>query len=263
MWPVDYARRQPLCEWTLDTPRQSTTVAAAVGTRHRSGTDPLNMFDADVLIVGAGPVGLLSALALAQNGASVIVVEADSRLNDSPRAAVYFPSTLGALRELGVLDDLEKRGFRNLRLSYHVPGLDFHVMISLEVLHGITFDYVVHAGQDVIDEIAMAHAQPLGVSVLFDHRLTGVSQRNRASAKHSNEALRVDPIAEDLGHRVAVDFQHHRVDIATYSAVLQPYMFNLGARVAQEINSAMIVCGHPGGFGGHDYDGEASQVGEL
>jgi 2-polyprenyl-6-methoxyphenol hydroxylase-like FAD-dependent oxidoreductase len=118
------------------------------------------MFDADVLIVGAGPVGLLSALALAQNGARVIVVEADSRLNDSPRAAVYFPSTLGALCELGVLDDLGKRGFRNSRLGYHVPGLDFHVMISLEVLHGITFDYMVHAGQGVIDEIAMAHAQP-------------------------------------------------------------------------------------------------------
>jgi len=134
------------------------------------------MFDADVLIVGAGPVGLLSALALAQNGARVIVVEADSRLNDSPRAAVYFPSTLGALCELGVLDDLEKRGFRNSRLGYHVPGLDFHVMISLEVLHGITFDYMVHAGQDVIDEIAMAHAQPLGASVLFNHRLTALRQ---------------------------------------------------------------------------------------
>ena len=48
-----------------------------------------------------------------------------------------------------MLDDLEKRGFRNSRLGHHVPGLDFHVMISLEVLHGITFDYMVHAGQVV------------------------------------------------------------------------------------------------------------------
>jgi 3-(3-hydroxy-phenyl)propionate hydroxylase len=75
------------------------------------------MLETDVLIVGAGPVGLLSALALAQQGVGVIVVEASDRLNDSPRAAIYFPSTLQALQELGVLDDLERRGLRNSRLG--------------------------------------------------------------------------------------------------------------------------------------------------
>ena len=41
----------------------------------------------EVLIVGAGPVGLLTAVALAQSGVDVMVVEAEAKLNDSPRAA--------------------------------------------------------------------------------------------------------------------------------------------------------------------------------
>jgi 2-polyprenyl-6-methoxyphenol hydroxylase-like FAD-dependent oxidoreductase len=134
------------------------------------------MLETDVLIVGAGPVGLLSALALAQEGVGVIVVEASDRLNDSPRAAIYFPSTLQALQELGVLDDLERRGLRNSRLGHHVPGLHFHAVISLDVLRGISFDYMVHAGQDVVDEIAMEHARRYGAQVLFEHRLTELRQ---------------------------------------------------------------------------------------
>jgi 2-polyprenyl-6-methoxyphenol hydroxylase-like FAD-dependent oxidoreductase len=138
------------------------------------------MLETDVLIVGAGPVGLLSALALAQKGVEVIVVEADSRLNDSPRAAIYFPSTLKAMHELGVLDDLEERGLRNSRLGHHVPEFDFHTILSLDVLRGVTFDYMVHAGQDVVDQIAMEHAQRYGVRVLFEHRLVTFRQDAQA-----------------------------------------------------------------------------------
>ncbi len=56
----------------------------------------------DVLIVGAGPVGLLTALALAQKGVSVTVVEAAEGVSDAPRAMVYFAPTMIALHELGL-----------------------------------------------------------------------------------------------------------------------------------------------------------------
>ena len=42
----------------------------------------------DVLIVGAGPVGMLTALTLAQAGVSVRVLEKEPDIIDSPRAAV-------------------------------------------------------------------------------------------------------------------------------------------------------------------------------
>ena len=68
---------------------------------------------ADVIVVGAGPVGLLTALALAQGGATVIVLEKEPGIVESPRAAVYFPSTLIVLEELGLLDELNAIGFQN------------------------------------------------------------------------------------------------------------------------------------------------------
>lgn len=41
---------------------------------------------ADFIVVGAGPVGLLTALGLARAKASVPVLESGPALNDSPRA---------------------------------------------------------------------------------------------------------------------------------------------------------------------------------
>ena len=125
----------------------------------------------DVLIVGAGPVGLLTALALAQTGASVRVIEREEAIIDSPRAAVYFPSTLVILEELGVLDDLEKVGFRNWDFGTHVPEFGYHSVIKAQKVAGIKWDYQLHAGQDAVARVAMEHAQRLGVEVLFGHDL--------------------------------------------------------------------------------------------
>ena len=51
-----------------------------------------------VLIVGAGPVGLFLALKLAQKGIKVKVLECESKINESPRAATYAPCPLFALQ---------------------------------------------------------------------------------------------------------------------------------------------------------------------
>jgi 3-(3-hydroxy-phenyl)propionate hydroxylase len=40
-----------------------------------------------VIVAGAGPVGVIMALALARQGLAVRVFEAEARVNDSPRAA--------------------------------------------------------------------------------------------------------------------------------------------------------------------------------
>ena len=89
------------------------------------------MLEADVLVVGAGPVGMLAALGLAQTGASVIVVEAGEKLNDSPRAAVYFATSLIALEELGILDDLDCIGTRTQVFGHHVARVPRWVVDGL------------------------------------------------------------------------------------------------------------------------------------
>src|SRR5262245_28255488 len=63
-----------------------------------------------VLIAGGGPVGVVAALALARQGIAVRVFEAEARVNDSPRAATTHAATLEMLAELGLIDEVTRRG---------------------------------------------------------------------------------------------------------------------------------------------------------
>jgi 3-(3-hydroxy-phenyl)propionate hydroxylase len=63
-----------------------------------------------VLVVGGGPVGVVAALALAQRGVEVRVFEAEEAVNEAPRAASTHPATLEMLADLGLIDDVIRRG---------------------------------------------------------------------------------------------------------------------------------------------------------
>jgi 3-(3-hydroxy-phenyl)propionate hydroxylase len=66
-----------------------------------------------VIVVGAGPVGLCLSLALAQQGVRVCLVEAlgdDNFLEQVPRAGTNHPATLELLDRIGLYDKLEPRG---------------------------------------------------------------------------------------------------------------------------------------------------------
>jgi 2-polyprenyl-6-methoxyphenol hydroxylase-like FAD-dependent oxidoreductase len=129
----------------------------------------------DVIVVGAGPVGMLTALALAQGGASVTVLEREPEIINSPRAAVYFPSTLIILEELGLLDELNAIGFQNRDFGTHVPQFGYSSVVTTEPVEGIPYDYQLHAGQHDVARVAMEHAVELGVEVLFDHEVTAIA----------------------------------------------------------------------------------------
>lgn len=63
-----------------------------------------------VLIAGAGPVGVVAALALAQRDIPVRVFEAAEQVNDAPRASTLHPATLELLSKLGLLNDVIAQG---------------------------------------------------------------------------------------------------------------------------------------------------------
>ncbi|KAJ5631976.1 hypothetical protein N7490_008315 [Penicillium lividum] len=63
-----------------------------------------------VLIVGAGPSGLLLALMLGKKGIPVRLLEAAESLDDRPRATHYSPPAVYELRRAGVLDDMKSEG---------------------------------------------------------------------------------------------------------------------------------------------------------
>ena len=66
--------------------------------------------DRPIIIAGAGPVGVITALALARQGFAVQVFEAEARVNDSPRAATTHAATLEILDNLGLVEEVIRRG---------------------------------------------------------------------------------------------------------------------------------------------------------
>ena len=68
------------------------------------------MNEAPVLVAGGGPVGVITALALAQRGIPVRVFEAAESVNDAPRASTLHPATLEMLAAIGLLDEVTARG---------------------------------------------------------------------------------------------------------------------------------------------------------
>jgi len=132
-----------------------------------------------VLIAGGGPVGVVTALALARQGIPVHVLEAERSVNDSPRAATTHAATLEMLAELGLIEEVIRRGLiepkfriwdratRELIVEFDFGALE----------HDTRFPYVVQCEQHKLANMAIerlrgfAHAR-----VDFSTRVTAVQQ---------------------------------------------------------------------------------------
>jgi len=68
------------------------------------------MFDTDVLIAGAGPVGLTLGAALTQRGLGNVLIDRQAEGANTSRAAVIHARTLEALDELAVTGEMVERG---------------------------------------------------------------------------------------------------------------------------------------------------------
>jgi len=64
-----------------------------------------------ILIAGGGPVGFITALALARQGLPVHLFEAEAGINDMPRAATTHAATLEMLAGLGMVEEVIERGY--------------------------------------------------------------------------------------------------------------------------------------------------------
>jgi len=110
----------------------------------------------DVLIAGAGPVGLVTALGLQRAGVSVTVLEAEPAIVASPRAIVYHWPVLPGLERLGVLDEVEARGIRKQDYAFRVHETGEVISYSTDVLADDTpRPYNVHLGQDELARIVL------------------------------------------------------------------------------------------------------------
>jgi 3-(3-hydroxy-phenyl)propionate hydroxylase len=92
----------------------------------------------DVIVIGAGPVGLCLALQLADHGVSVRVLEKAAGIDDDLRASTFHPPTLDMLAPSGVTDELIASGLitPNWQIRLHPGGQ--RAVFDLSVLSDVT-----------------------------------------------------------------------------------------------------------------------------
>ncbi|HVL34520.1 MAG TPA: FAD-dependent monooxygenase [Burkholderiales bacterium] len=131
-----------------------------------------------VVVVGAGPVGLTAALALALQDIPVLVLEAEPALTHDLRAGSYHPPTLDMLAPLGVTEEMLARGLRVRRWQFRDRREGLIVEWDLGLLAGDTaFAFRLHLEQHRLTPILLGKLRALPhVEVLFSHPVRHVSQ---------------------------------------------------------------------------------------
>ncbi|MEQ1954964.1 FAD-dependent oxidoreductase [Mesorhizobium yinganensis] len=72
----------------------------------------MNAISTKVVIVGAGPAGLATAIGLAERGIDFVILDALAEAQNTSRAAVIHAATLDSLRVLKVADRLVAQGIK-------------------------------------------------------------------------------------------------------------------------------------------------------
>jgi 2-polyprenyl-6-methoxyphenol hydroxylase-like FAD-dependent oxidoreductase len=146
--------------------------------------------DAEVLVAGAGPVGLATALALARRGVAVLVLEKREALSAASRASTFHPPTLEALDDLGVLEPLLPGGEIVPRLAWMRVDGPARAALDLGLLAGETrFPIRWHREQREVTP-ALAAALPSG-SLRFGAEVVGVAQGDDRVAVHLADGTRL------------------------------------------------------------------------
>jgi 3-(3-hydroxy-phenyl)propionate hydroxylase len=132
-----------------------------------------------VLIAGGGPVGCITALALARQGIPVHLLEAEARVNDSPRAATTHAATLEMLAELGLVDEVIRRGLTEPKFRIW-DRASREVIVEFDfgrLANDTRFPYVVQCEQHKLANMTLERLRKLAhVAIDFSARVTALEQ---------------------------------------------------------------------------------------
>ena len=133
----------------------------------------------NVIVVGAGPVGTVAALACARRGLTVTLLEAESRIDDSPRASTTQPPTLEILAELGLIDEYIRVGLVSRTFQFwDRPTLQLIAEFDFERLKGETaYPFVVQTEQHKLANMAIERLGGMAnVEVTMGARVVNLTQ---------------------------------------------------------------------------------------
>src|ERR1022692_3706109 len=141
----------------------------------------------EVLAVGAGPVGLLTAILLAEAGIEVRIIDREERTTSRSYACALHLRTLKLLEGMGLAAPALEAGRRIEKFAFY-DGAMRQAEVKLSQLGG-AFPYMVILPQNAFESLLEQRLRKLGVAINWSHRFADVQ----------NEAETVVATIEELG----------------------------------------------------------------
>ncbi|QDP97747.1 FAD-dependent oxidoreductase [Microlunatus elymi] len=137
-------------------------------------------YDVDVLVAGAGPVGLMAATQLARSGVSVRLVDAAPGPATTSRALGAHARSLEIYDQLGILGEIAPHGTRINAFIRHETDRANRLDFSFAGLP-TRFPFMFNIDQVIIERVLRGHAAAVGVAPQWGTRLD--------SFEHDDEAV--------------------------------------------------------------------------
>ena len=136
----------------------------------------------NVIVAGAGPVGLITAVQLVKQGIPVTVLEAERTVCQDFRAPAFHSTSLDIFEKLGFLNEVEKIGLKVPTMIFSDIALNETIELPFSILkeRGLTnHPYDLTIGQQALTNIIYKHLKGYSnCEVLFEHRVESVSQNS-------------------------------------------------------------------------------------
>jgi len=127
-----------------------------------------------VLVVGAGPTGLLAAAELMRRGVDCMLIEAHDRALGWDRATVVHPRSLEIFEQLGIVEPLLKAGVKQRKATLRAGG---KMLGEIDLsLCGSRYPFNIGISEEVTEAILAGYLASQGGRVLRGTKLVGLAQ---------------------------------------------------------------------------------------
>lgn len=149
-----------------------------------------------IIIVGGGPVGLVTALRLVRAGLKVTVLEKAREMHVEPRASTFHAPTLELLDDLGLTEKLLALGRASAQWQYRVFETGEAAVFDMTLIKDETrYPFRLQCEQFHLVKVALdAMEREAPGSVIFGADVTGVSQ----TAENASVAFTADGKTQSL-----------------------------------------------------------------
>ncbi|WP_448098035.1 FAD-dependent monooxygenase [Luteibacter yeojuensis] len=132
----------------------------------------------DVLVVGAGPTGLVHALWLHSQGVKVRIIDRTGAPGTTSRAMAVQARTLELYRQLGLTDEVVSAGFRTPAMNIWARGKHRARIAVQDIGRGISpYPFILVYPQDFHEKTLVAKLQSLGIEVERDTELLSLEDK--------------------------------------------------------------------------------------